>query len=521
MSDTTLSPVVQAMLRPEFYPHGAVAEIPLIQTHVSSVFLTGDYVYKLKKPVNFGFLDFSTLAQRQHFCEEELRLNQRGAGELYLEVVKITQAGEGFELNGSGEVVEYAVKMRQFPQEALLSEMFDRDELTDAHIQDLAKVVAQFHATAAIDDHIRSYGTVEKVRQAFDENYDQSAGFVDFGGAPGPQTQAQFDGTKAYTDRFFAENAAVLTDRVKADKIRECHGDAHLRNIALWQERLWLFDCIEFNEPFRFVDTMYDVGFICMDLDARQRPDFANLFLNTYLEQTGDYEGLQVLPLYLSRQAYVRAKVTSFLLGDPGIPEVVKQESRGTAAEYYKLAYDYTQQSSGQVVLMAGLSGAGKSTTAKAIAKAASIQGRSAIHLRSDAIRKQLAGIPVEQRGDDAIYSAEMTGKTYDRLLNLGVMLAKQGYTVILDAKYDREALRQPVISQTQANGIPLLIVHCDAPMETLKSRVAARTGDIADATVDVLAQQSMEAFTDAERTFVKTIDTTADLKAQLEQAGF
>jgi uncharacterized protein len=515
MTDTNLPPVVQAMLRSDFYPHSAQAEIPLIQTHVSYVFLTGEFVYKLKKPVNFGFLDFSTLEQRKHFCEEELRLNQRAAAQLYLEVVAITQKGEGFEINGSGEAVEYAVKMQQFPQEALLSAMFDRGELTAPHIQDLAKEVAVFHAKAAINDHIRSYGAVEKVRQAFDENYEQSVGFINFGGADGPQTQAQFDGTKAYSDDFFAKNAAALTDRIKADKIRECHGDAHLRNIALWQDRLWLFDCIEFNEPFRFVDTMYDVGFICMDLDARGRRDFSNIFLNAYLEQTGDYEGLQVLPLYLSRQAYVRAKVTSFLLGDPSIPDAVKAESRVTAADYYKLAYDYTQNTTGKLVMMAGLSGSGKSTTGKAIA-----ESHNAIHLRSDAIRKHLAGISVETRGTDAIYTPEMTQKTYDRLLQLGVMLARQGYTVVLDAKYDRAALRTLVVGHAQTAGVPLTIVHCDAPIAVLKQRVVARTGDIADATVDVLAQQTWEDFTDSERKFVKTIDTTADLNAQLKAAG-
>jgi uncharacterized protein len=222
------------------------------------------------------------------------------------------------------------------------------------------------------------------------------------------------------------------------------------------------------------------------------------------------------LPLYLSRQAYVRAKVTSFLLGDPSIPEAVKAESRITAAAYYKLAYDYTQNATGQLVMMAGLSGSGKSTTGKAIA-----HGHGAIHLRSDAIRKQLAGISVETRGGDDIYTDAMTQKTYDRLLALGLMLAQQGYTVVLDAKYDRAALREPVVSQAQAAGVALTIVHCDAPIAVLKQRVAARTGDIADATVDVLAQQTWEDFTDSDRNLVKTIDTTADLNAQLKQAGF
>ena len=249
-----------------------------------------------------------------------------------------------------------------------------------------------------------------------------------------------------------------------------------------------------------------------MDLDARGRSDYANLLMNTYLETTGDYEGAQVLPLYLSRQAYVRAKVTSFLLDDPGIPESVKIESAKTAADYYRLSYNYTQVTHGQLIVMAGLSGSGKSTTARVIARS-----KSAIHLRSDAIRKHLAGIAIDQKGDDAIYSAEMTAKTYSRLLALGLALASQGQTVILDAKYDRIDLRDPVLVQAKAAGVPVQFLHCEAPIAVLSARVAARTGDIADADVAVLSHQRFEDFTDAERAFVKTIDTTQSVTTQLE----
>jgi aminoglycoside phosphotransferase family enzyme len=284
MTNTALPAVIQAMLKPDFYPHAVTEPIELIQTHISYVFLTGDYVYKLKKAVNYGFLDFSTLEKRQHFAEEEVRLNQRGAGKLYLGVESVTQVGDRFQIGGDGVMVEPAVKMQQFPQTALLSEMFDKGELTDELIITLAKELAAFHAKSESNDHIRSFGTVEAIRQAYDENYAQSVGYI--GRA---QTQAQWDETKAYSDRFFVEKAAVFESRVSADKIRECHGDLHLRNIAYWQGEMLLFDCIEFNEPFRFVDTMYDLAFVCMDLDARGRSDFANLLLNTYLEQTGDY----------------------------------------------------------------------------------------------------------------------------------------------------------------------------------------------------------------------------------------
>jgi uncharacterized protein len=506
VSDAVLPDLIQAMLKPEFYPHPVTEPIELVQTHISYVLLTGDFVYKLKKPVNFGFLDFSTLEKRQHFAGEEVRLNQRGAAKLYLGVVAITQSENAFAIEGAGEAVEYAVKMQQFPQDTLLSEMFDQGRLDQALIVTLAKELAQFHGKSERNDHIRTYGTVAAIRQAFDENYSQSVGYIDRA-----QTQAQWDATKAYSDRIFDSQGDLFEARVQADKIRECHGDIHLRNIAYWQDEMLLFDCIEFNEPFRFVDTMYDVAFVCMDLDARGRSDYANLLLNTYLEQTGDYEGVQVLPLYLSRQAYVRAKVTSFLLDDPGIPETVKVASAKTAADYYRLAYDYTQGTTGKLIVMSGFSGSGKSTVARQLA-----QAHNGIQIRSDAVRKHLAGIPVEQKGEDSIYTAEMSAKTFDRMLSLGLLLAKQGQTVILDGRYDSVSARSTVIEQARNAGLDLSIVHCDAPMDVLKERVADRTGDIADADVAVLSRQTFEDFTEAEKPFVKSIDTTQDVAPQL-----
>lgn len=506
MAETALPPLMQYMLRSDFYPHPVVEPIQLIQTHVSYVFLTGDYAYKVKKPVNFGFLDFSTLDRRQHFCQEELRLNQRGAAVLYLEVLPITQTGDQFALNGTGEPVEYSLKMRQFPQEDLFLAVFERGELTEAAMMDLGQILAQFHAQSAVNDHIRTFGEVAQIRQAFDENYAQTEQYIG-----GPQTQAQFDATKQYTDRFFAERQDLFASRIQHDQIRECHGDLHLRNICRWQGQTLLFDCIEFNEPFRFVDFMYDVAFTVMDLEARQRPDLGNAFLNTYIEQTGDWEGLQLLPLYLSRQAYVRAKVTSFLLNDPTIPEAVKQDANQTATEYYQLAYDYTKPRQGQLWVMSGLSGSGKTTTARQLARKL-----NAIHIRSDAVRKHLGGIALQDRGGPELYTAEMTQKTYDRLLELGVILAQQGFPVILDAKYDRQALRAAVMAEAEAHQLPLKIVHCTAPLEVMQERLQQRTGDIADATVEILKQQEMEPFNERELAWVKSIDTTQPLADQL-----
>lgn len=514
--DTTFPPLIQQMLVPEFYPHSVQAPIQLLQTHISYVLLTGEFAYKVKKPVNFGFLDFSTLEKRKQFCDEELRLNQRGAAELYLEVVPVTQNQESFVLKGAGEPVEFVVKMRQFPQETLLSTMADHGELTAQLLMVLAKTLAEFHRTAPTNDDILRFGEVATVRQAFDENYSQTVNYIGIA-----QTQTQFDETKAYTDQCFAERETLFQDRIQNKKIRECHGDLHLRNICYWNHKILLFDCIEFNEAFRFVDVMYDVAFVVMDLETRDRTDLSNLFLNSYLEETGDWEGLQVLPLYLSRQAYVRAKVTSFLLDELNIPDAVKQESQETARHYYQLAWQYTQPKSGKLLLMSGLSGSGKSTTARQIAQAS-----GAIHIRSDAVRKHLAGISIHQRGDaegeygSGVYTPEMTQRTYDRLLELGVLLARQGFTVILDAKYDRQTLRQAVMDAAQRANLPLQIVQCTAPESVLRDRLQQRTGDIADATADLLDAQlkANEPLTEAEQTISTLLHTEQPLEPQLRK---
>ncbi len=505
MADSTLPVLIQQMCQPGFYPHPVTEPIQLLQTHVSYVLLTGDYAYKLKKPVNFGFLDYSTLERRHHFCQEELRLNQRGAGPLYLEVVGIGQTGDSYCLTDANPV-EYAVKMVQFPQDTLLSALHDRGELSETLVRDLAIAVAAFHLEAETSDEICTYGTVDQIRQAFDENYDQTQGYIG-----GPQTQAQFDETKAYSDRIFATQGDLFQRRIDQGWIRACHGDLHLNNICYWQDQLYLFDCIEFNKPFRFVDVMYDVGFVVMDLLSKDCSDLANVFLNTYVERTGDWEGLQLLSLYISRQAYVRAKVTSFLLGDSSVDDAAKTKASETAAGYYRLAWSVCQPQSGRVYLMAGLSGSGKSTTARQLAGHI-----SAIHLRSDAVRKHLAGVPLDERGEGSLYTPEMTEKTYDRLLTLGLTLAKAGYAVILDAKYDRQSLRQAAIDRVHQAHLPLTILHCTAPPEVLEQRVRDRSGDIADATVAVLQNQVMEPFTEEEQGLVRAIDTTQVVQPQL-----
>lgn len=505
MVNTSLPPLIEQMRQPEFYPHG-VQTVELMQTHASYVLLTGEFAYKLKKPVNYGFLNYSTLEQRHHYCQEELRLNQRGAAPLYLQVLPITQKGATYQLDGEGTVVEYVLKMRQFPQSALLSAMFERGELTEDWLRSLAEVIARYHQQAETSDYITSFGTVARIQAAFEENYEQTAQFIG-----GPQTQRQFDETKAYTDDFFETRQDLFQQRQAQGWIRACHGDLHLNNICYWQDQILLFDCIEFNEQFRFVDVMFDIAYIVMDLTVADRNDLAAVFVSHYVEYTGDWEGLQILPLYVSRQAYVRAKVTSFLLLDESVAATAKQQANDKAARYYTLAWRWGQFHSGRLLMMAGLSGSGKTTVARWLSRQL-----GAIHIRSDAVRKHLGGIPVETPGNDDLYTPAMSQRTYNRLQELGILLATQGYLVILDAKYDRQALRQAAIAAAESQSLSLDIIYCQAPYAVLQDRVRQRQGDIADATVQVLAQQTLEPFSDVEQGYVTTVDTTQPLTSQL-----
>jgi aminoglycoside phosphotransferase family enzyme/predicted kinase len=499
----SLPPIIEQMLLPEFYEHPVTEPIQLLQTHISFVLLTGDFAYKVKKPMNFGFLDFSTLEKRKYFCEEELRLNRRLASDLYLSVLPIieTDGKYHFDKTGTGTPLEYAIAMPEFSQEDLLIEMFASGRLTSDHVKQIGEQLAVFHQNALTNEHINSFGTMEAVRAVANDNYASTEKYVGLA-----QTEEQLAQTRAYTDKFFAENATLFSDRIAQGKVRECHGDVHLKNICLYQDQIQIFDCIEFNEPFRNSDVMYDAAFLLMDLQFRGRRDLANIFLNTYLERTGDYEGLLLLPLHSSMRAYIRAKVTSFLLDDPNIPADVKAIAQTEASAYYKLAWEYTQPKQGKLIIMSGVSGSGKSTTAKAIASE-----QDAIYLRSDAIRKQIAGIDLMERGSDAIYTPEMTAKTYTRLAELGALLAGKGFTVILDAKYDRISLRSQAINAAKNQNIPVEIIYCTAPLEVLEQRLRERSAannDIADATVELLAiqQAAFEDFTADELQLLKKL---------------
>ena len=506
-----LPPLIQAMLKPAFYDHPVSQPIQLIQTHISYVLLTGDYAYKIKKQIAFGFLDFTTLALRQTFCEEELRLNKRLSPDLYIAVVAIGGQDNQYTLHQS-PAIEYAVKMRQFPQSFLFSQLFKTGQLKSRDFINLAKHIAHFHSTLSSSNAIQRYGDIQTVQSIHENNYQLSEPFIGI-----TQTSEQYIDTKAFTLTFFREHRDWIISR--RERVKECHGDLHLNNICRYHGNIQIFDCIEFNQEFRNIDPIYDAAFMVMDLEFQGRADFAYQFLNTYVEETGDYLGVRMMPLYLLMRAYIRGNVNSLALNDSAISSQQREDLKQQAIAYYKLAWSYTQRLRGHVYIMSGLSGSGKSTVAKQI-----VSLQPAIHIRSDAIRKHIAGIPLTERGaEQELYTPEMTQKTYTQLLETGLALAQEGWTVILDAKYDRQILRENAIAKLTQSGIGLTILHCTADINLIRERLRHRTGDISDATVDLIDAQieTAEGFGVLEQPFLQRVNTDQELRPQLQSILF
>ncbi|AIE75785.1 MULTISPECIES: AAA family ATPase [unclassified Synechocystis] len=513
--------LLHTLQKADFYPHPVREPIQCLQTHCSVVLLTGDYAYKLKKPVNLGFLDYSTAEKREHFLQEELRLNSPVAPDIYQEVLTVELTDNQWHwqkakksAGDNSQPKDYLLKMAQFPQDCLLVSMFEAGKLSSQDIIALALKVAEFHRETVTNAEINSFGDPAVIWQSVSDNFLATEKYLGIAQSPD-----QYQEICQFSKDFYQTQDHIFRERQAMGKIRECHGDLHLRNLCYWQGKIQLFDRIEFNQPFRFVDVIYDIAFTMMDLQAKGRTDWAYLFLNTYLEQTGDWHGLQVLPFYLCRQAYVRAKVTSFLLDDANLNEVEKQKALVTAKGYYQLAWQYSQlgqQKEKKIVLMTGLSGSGKSTIAQHLG-----QFLPAVHIRSDAVRKHLAKVPLNEPGKADLYSKAMTKKVYQSLLDLASLVVKSGFNVILDAKFDLVLWRSPIIKFAVQEKFSLTIINCHAPMEVLRERLQSRRGDISDANETLLLIQSLDwqDFTESEAPLVFYLDTSAAEENHLPEA--
>jgi aminoglycoside phosphotransferase family enzyme len=325
--------VVEALMKPEAYEE-APGRIELCQTHISFVFLTRKFVYKVKKAVNFGFLDFSTLGKRRFFCEKELELNRRLCPDMYLEVVPINKS-KTIRIKGDGETVEYAVKMKRMPQDRIMTQLLDEGKVDEKLVDRIAKIVADFHGKAETIKRISEFGSLTTIGINWKENFEQTEEYV------GKTLSAKdFTRIRQGVEDFMDRNKPLFEKRIADGKIRDCHGDIHSGNIFV-TDRVYIFDAVEFNERFRYSDVAADVAFLAMDLDFRKRPNLANSFIQKYVEYSGDAELTKLLPFYKCYRAYVRGKVVSFRLNDPNIAAKEKGEAVKEAKAYFRLAAEY------------------------------------------------------------------------------------------------------------------------------------------------------------------------------------
>jgi aminoglycoside phosphotransferase family enzyme len=327
--------VVEALMKPEAYDEDP-GSIELVQTHISFVFLTKRFVYKVKKAVDFGFLDFTTLEKRRFFCEKELELNRRLCGDMYLEVVSINKA-DAIKIKGAGETVEYSVKMKRMPQERMMSRLLEENKVDERLVDRIAKVIAEFHSKTETNRRINEFGSLVIIEANWKENYDQTEEFIGK-----TISKEDFELIRNRVNNFMRRNVAVFEKRVTAGRVRDCHGDIHSGNIFI-TNGIYIFDAIEFNERFRHSDVAADLAFLAMDLDFRERADLSDFFVERYIKYSGDQELTKLLPFYKCYRAYVRGKVVSFKLKDPNVSSEDKNSAVKEAKAYFKLAATYAK----------------------------------------------------------------------------------------------------------------------------------------------------------------------------------
>lgn len=460
--------------------HGG-ADVERIDTHSAIVFLVGPRALKLKRAVRYDYLDFSSEPLRRAACEAEVQINRRTAPTLYRGVIPVTrEAGGALALGGAGRPVDWVVEMVRFDQDALLDRLASRGALDLALMPPLAGAVAHLHQTAERrDDH----GGVDGMEWVVDGNADYFSG-------PGTAVLARTatDALTSETRLELRRRAPLLEERRRDGYVRQCHGDLHLRNIVLLDGRPTLFDAIEFNDRIACVDVVYDTAFLLMDLWKRDLPRHANVLFNAYLARTGDLEGLPLLPLFLSCRAAVRAKTSATAAG--------LQPDEGRAAELARLAAEYVdlaarllKPAEARLVAIGGFSGSGKSTLAMSLAPGFGTPP-GALVLRSDEIRKSLAGVPLHQRLGPEGYTPGMNARVYRTLFERARRAVRGGRPVIVDAVFARPTDREAVEGVARAAGVPFAGLWLEGPPEALAERLERRRVDASDADAAVLRLQ-------------------------------
>lgn len=487
---TEHDPLLADLLHLWAYPH-PVTQVEHIQTHISHVFLAGDYAYKIKKPVDLGFLDFTTLDKRKQACDDELRLNTRLAPEIYLSVVTLCITNGHYRVAEAGcmpreTITDYAVRMRRMPQDGMLDRLAATAQLTVAHVLDIARQMARFHTTAEHHKGLDNYGNLENIAAPIRQNFQQTERYIDV-----CLPRARFERLRDYSENFLREHTARFAERVAHGRIVDGHGDLHLGNMCLYNNSVVIFDCIEFNPALRVGDAINDIAFLTMDLTERKLPALANVFLNEYLQLTGDYHGLALLDFYQVYRAYVRGKVNAFQ-SDGAETKAARERARQTARDYFELAEQLLTPRRGGVLITSGLSGSGKTSMARL-----AVTELDGVMLRSDVVRKRIAGMDALQRDTrgygEGIYNPEMSARTYATLLDQARDIITAGRWAILDATYSLRAQRDAVAALARQYQVPFVILHCTAPHEELVRRLTARATenrDASDATAELLEQQ-------------------------------
>ncbi len=431
----------------------------LEETHISWVLIGKDTVYKIKKPVNFGFLDYSSLEKRLKFCKQEIELNSRLAKDMYLGISKITKQENEISIDEEGDIIEYAVKMKKIPQDRMMDLLIRQNKIEESHINALAKIIANFHKNAETNDYILSFGSIETNKTNTDENFEQTKNAIgDY------ITEYQYNSIFTYTNQFYKKEENLFQHRIKTKKIKDCHGDMYSRNICIIsEEEIYIYDCIEFNERFRYSDVASDVAFMLMDLENYSRYDLSDLFLKYYLEYSKDDTLYDIVTFYKIYRAYVRGKIAFF------------QQNKKEANNYFDLAFGYLpKQFKPKLILMSGLTGSGKSYIADRLSKSI-----DAVVLNSDSIRKELLGMDKFQKDlsdfQKGIYSKEITDTVYNTLKTKAYDTLKDGKNVILDATYLTKKQRNDVETFMKRLNIKPVVIFVDVDDETAKKHFQKR----------------------------------------------
>lgn len=483
------------------YPHPFEGSVAIEETHISWILLAGDYAYKIKKPLRTEFLDYGSLAARRQSCDKELQLNRRYAPDLYLDVVPITVAEGRPRIGGTGEVIEYAVKMRRFAGDALLARRLIGGTLRSDEVHQLARTVAEFHADASRALPHPSESPWGAPPQVWEDAF-ACLGRLRSTGAP--DASDSLDRVERWLTAFAADHAAVCERRIADGFIRECHGDLHVANVVHWQGRWVPFDGIEFNERYRWIDVLSDAAFLAMDFAAQGHPALSHSFTSAYLEQSGDYGSLELLRWYLVYRALVRAMVAGMRAQQTAATSrisdvtqtaravVGREAAWADRAAHIELACRYTRREPPRLWITHGLSGSGKTTGSEQV-----VQRCGAIRLRSDVERKRLYGLAPNERPAATqaatIYGAAATDATYDRLCQCSSAILRAGYSVVVDATFLQRERRQRFAALAAAAGVPLTIIDFQADEATLRRRIeqrAAHETDASDADLDVLEGQ-------------------------------